>query len=242
MLLRSNDELKNGGTSIIGISNKLSFKEVLDPRSRSSLYETEMVFPPYTTEQLQQILLQRARIGFIETAVENSAINLAAAITAQENGDARYALKLLLNAGEVAEQAGKKKIDDNDVEAARRKVEIDLTTETINTLPENHQVVLYTIANLSTSGSKYSRLDGIAEGFLFSGEVYEHYENVCKKLRKKARSSRWFQEYLNDLEMLGLITTTPSSKGIRGHTTLIHLSMNAADVEMIVKKNIFGDH
>lgn len=241
-LTRVNDELKNGGTSIIGISNKLSFKEVLDPRSRSSLYETEMVFPPYTTEQLQQILLQRARIGFIETAVENSAINLAAAITAQENGDARYALKLLLNAGEVAEQAGKKKIDDNDVEAARRKVEIDLTTETINTLPENHQVVLYTIANLSTSGSKYSRLDGIAEGFLFSGEVYEHYENVCKKLRKKARSSRWFQEYLNDLEMLGLITTTPSSKGIRGHTTLIHLSMNAADVEMIVKKNIFGDH
>lgn len=238
-ITRINDEVKNGGTSIIGISNKLSFKDALDPRSRSSLYETEMVFPPYTSEQLQQILSQRSKVGFIENAVENSAINLTAAVTAQENGDARYALKLLLKAGEMAEIEKRTKVSDIDVEAARRKVEIDLAAETINTLPENHQIVLYSIAQISLSGSKYSRLDGVAEGFLFSGEVYEQYENTCKKLKKRARSSRWFQEYLNDLEMLGLITTTPSSKGVRGHTTLIRIGLSASDVEMIVKKNLF---
>jgi len=241
-LTRANDEAVSGGVSIIGISNKLSFKDALDPRSRSSLYETELIFPPYTSEQLQKILSQRIHDGFKENSVEPSAINLAAAITARESGDARYALKLLMKAGEAAEQKGKKKVDDEDVDAARQKVEIDLTAETINTLPEMHQIVLYAIASLSMNGSRYSRLmEGVEteDGFLFSGEAYEEYEKTCGKLKKKARSLRWYKEYLNDLEMLGLVTTTPSSKGVRGHTTLIRLGQKPEDVCDITKKNLF---
>ncbi|MDD5340418.1 MAG: AAA family ATPase [Candidatus ainarchaeum sp.] len=239
-LTRSNDEIKKGGVSMVGISNKLSFKDVLDPRSRSSLYETEMVFEPYTAEQLQKILSQRAEEGFEKGVVEPSAVNLAAAITSQESGDARYALKLLVKAGEMAEQAGRAKITDEDVEAARKKVELDLTMETTNTLPEMHQIVLYSIASISISGSKYSRLEGLESGFLFSGEVYEEYEATCKKLRKRPRSTRWYKEYLNDLETLGLITTTPSGKGIRGQTTLIKLGPSPHGILGIVKKNLFG--
>jgi cell division control protein 6 len=209
-LTRSNDEMKKGGVSIIGISNRLSFKDSLDARSRSSLYETEMIFEPYTAEQLQKILEQRVREGFGDGVVEGGAINLAAAITSQESGDARYALKLLNKAGEMAQQDGKGKVTDDDVENARKKVELDLTLETINTLPEMHQLVLYGIATLSRSGSRYSRLEGVDSGFLFSGEVYEEYERACKGVRKRPRSSRWYKEYLNDLETLGMIVTTPS--------------------------------
>lgn len=239
-LTRSNDEVKAGGVSIVGISNKLSFKDALDPRSRSSLYETEMVFEPYTAEQLQKILSQRAEEGFEPAVVEPAAVNLAAAITSQESGDARYALKLLVKAGEMAEQAGRARISDEDVEAARKKVELDLTMETTNTLPEMHQIVLYAIASLSMSGSRYSRLEGMESGFLFSGEVYEEYESACRKLRKRPRSTRWYKEYINDLETLGLITTTPSGKGIRGQTTLIKLGPAPQSIMAIVKKNLFG--
>ncbi len=237
-LTRANDEVTAGGVSIIGISNKLSFKEALDPRSRSSLQETEMVFPPYTTEQLRKILEGRIAEGFLPEVVRKSSINLAAAITAQESGDARYALKLLLKAGEAAEAEGKDKVTDDEVETARKKVEMDLTAETINTLPEMHQLVLYSIALLAKDGSRYSRLENLNDGVLFSGEVYEKYELLCKKTRKKARSTRWFREYLNDLEMLGLISTTPSSKGIRGHTTLIKLGQKPENVMGIVKVNL----
>jgi cell division control protein 6 len=242
-LTRVNDETQNGGVTMIGISNKLSFKDALDPRSRSSLYETEMVFPPYTSEQLRQILAQRVPEAFKENAVEDSAINLAAAITAKESGDARYALKLLLKAGEIADQNGKEKITDSDVEAAREKVELDLVGETINTLPEMHQVVLHAIASLSIKGSRYSRLEDmeIEKGFLLSGEAYEEYERTCERLKKKARSLRWFKEYINDLEMLGLVTTMPSSKGIRGHTTLIRIGQNPEDIYNITKRNLFGE-
>lgn len=240
-LTRANDELRGGGVSIIGISNKLDFKDALDPRSRSSLYETEMIFPSYSSEQLQKILLQRVKDGFQDGVVEDSAVNLAAALTAQESGDARYALKLLQKAGEMAEQSGKKRVADDDVEAARRRVELDLAAETIATLPENHQIVLFAIAKVSQNGSRYSRLEGVDESFLFSGEIYEEYEALCKKMRKRPRTLRWYKEYLNDLEMLGLITTTPSSKGIRGHTTLIKPGQNPKDIEKIVREKLSLD-
>lgn len=239
-LTRANDEAVNGGITIIGISNKLSFKDKLDPRSKSSLHEIEIIFPPYTSEQLQKILEQRIDEGFQKDIVKSSAINLASAITAQESGDARYALKLLLRAGEIAEQHGKKNVDDTDVEEARKRVEMDLISETVNTLPEMHKIVLHSIASLSINGSRYARLDNeIESGFLMSGEVYDEYDKNCRALNKKARSLRWYKEYLNDLEMLGLVTTTPSSKGIRGHTTLVKLGHTPEDVFEITKKNLF---
>ncbi|MEM4359509.1 MAG: AAA family ATPase [Candidatus Bilamarchaeaceae archaeon] len=244
-ITRANDETGagSGGATIIGISNKLSFKENLDPRSKSSLHEVEMIFPPYTSDQLQKILEQRVEEGFQPNVVKQSAINLAAAVTAQESGDARYALKLLLRAGEIAEQNRKQTVDDADVDEARKRVEIDLIAETVSTLPEMHKIVLYSIATLSLSGSRYSRLEReeIGDGFLMSGEVYEEYECNCKKLKKKPRSLRWYKEYLNDLEMLGLIITTPSSKGIRGHTTLVRLGQNPQDVCEITRKSLFGE-
>jgi len=240
-LTRCNDEVKGGGVSMIGISNRLSFKDPLDPRSRSSLYETEMVFPPYTAEQLQKILSDRALSGFQEGALDSSAVNLAAAITSQESGDARYALKLLMKAGEMAEQAGKERVSDEDVEAARRKVELDLTIETMNTLPQMHQAVFYAIGALSSGGSRYARLEDRDSEYLFSGEVYEEYEKVCRKLNKRPRSLRWYKEYLNDLEVLGLITTTPSGKGIRGQTTLIKMGPDSEWVMPELKKRLFNE-
>ena len=239
-LTRANDEAEKGGITLIGISNKLSFKEKLDPRSKSSLHEIEIIFPPYTSEQLQKILEQRIDEGFQKDVVKSSAINLASAITAQESGDARYALKLLLCAGEIAEQHKKKNVDDSDVEEARKRVEMDLIAETLNTLPEMHKIVLHSIATLSINGSRYARLDNeIENGFLMTGEVYDEYEKNCRILKKKSRSLRWYKEYLNDLEMLGLVTTTPSSKGIRGHTTLVKLGHTPEDVYSITKKNLF---
>ncbi len=237
-LTRANDETVHGGVTIIGISNKLSFKDSLDPRSKSSLYESEMIFQPYTAEQLRKILEERVKIGFKKGVVEQSAINLAAAITSQESGDARYALKLILKAGEVAEQLEKEKVTDEEVELARKKVELDLTRETINSLPTMHQIVLYVIAKLTKSGSRYTRLDGEHIGSLFSGEVYEEYERTCRALGKKPRTSRWYKEYLNDLEILGLITTTPSGKGVRGQTTLIRLGPQPEIILSILSKKL----
>ncbi|MCX8197480.1 MAG: orc1/cdc6 family replication initiation protein [Candidatus Micrarchaeota archaeon] len=239
-LTRSNDELQSGSVSIIGISNKLSFKDQLDPRSKSSLCENEFVFPTYTAPQLQEILAQRAKLGFKEGAIEEPAINLIAAITAQESGDARYALRLLIKSGEIADEKGATKITDREVEEARRSVDRDVAFDAICTLPDHQQLVLLAIANLSLDKSKISRLgekDQEDDFFLTSGEVYEEYCKVARKHRKPRRSARWYREYLNDLEMLGLITTVESGAGMRGRTRLIRIGYPPSDVKKIIEKN-----
>jgi len=238
MITRANDELEAGGLSVIGISNRLLFKEDLDPRSKSSLYEREMVFPPYTANQLQTILKQRAELGFGPNAFTSGAINLAGAVAAQESGDARYALKILFRAAEMAEESKQDKLTDAEVNAAREMVELDIVKEAIEKLPENHQVVLYAVAKLSLSGSKYARLDETDNGYLFSGEVYEEYSDLCKRLKKPPKTARSYRSYLNDLEMLGLLTCVESGKGIRGHTKLIKLGHPPQELIKIVSKNL----
>ncbi|MFA5412174.1 MAG: AAA family ATPase [Candidatus Micrarchaeia archaeon] len=239
-LTRANDELEKGGVSLIGISNRLTFKEGLDPRSKSSLYEREMVFPPYTAPQLQKILQQRVDLAFKENVISAGAINLASAFTAQDSGDARYALKLLLRAAELAEERSLSRISDAEVKEARDVVETDLVKEAVDKLPEHHQLVLYAVGRLTLSGSKYARFEDGKDGYLFSGDVYEDYSELCSKLRKAAKTARSYRSYLTDLEMLGLVTTVESGKGIRGHTKLIKLGHTPQETVSMMRQK-FGE-
>ncbi|MFA6328039.1 MAG: AAA family ATPase [Candidatus Micrarchaeia archaeon] len=240
-LTRANDELTSGSISILGITNRVNFKDQLGTRSKSSLCENEMVFAPYTATQLQSIVRQRAKMGFKPGVVDDSAINLSAALTANDSGDARYALKLLLKAGEIADDKGIVKITDKEVEDARRSVDTDIAFEAISTLPDHQQLVLLAIANLALDKGKNTRLttgtSDDEDSFLTSGEVYEGYCAAARKHRKPRRSARWYREYLNDLEMLGLITTVESGAGMRGRTRLIRIGYPATDVQKIVEKN-----
>ncbi|NYZ60087.1 AAA family ATPase [Candidatus Micrarchaeota archaeon] len=239
-LTRANDELGKGGVSLIGISNRLTFKDGLDPRSKSSLYERAMIFPPYTASELQKILQQRAEMAFKDNVISAGAINLASAFTAQDSGDARYALKMLSRAAELAEEKGLSKISDSEVKEARDVVETDLVKEAVDKLPEHLQLVLYAVARLTLSGSKYARFEEGKDGYLFSGDVYEDYAELCSKLRKASKTARSYRSYLNDLEMLGLVTTVESGKGIRGHTKLIKLGHTPQETVSMMKQK-FGE-
>ncbi len=240
-LTRANDDLRKGNLSILGVSNKVDFKQRLDARSRSSLCEEELVFQPYNAEQLSGILKIRVPMAFAPDVVHDSAIHLASAIAASENGDARYALLLLLRAGELVESQNRKTVVDHDVENSRKAAEEEKAFEIIGTLPEQQQLLLYALATLATDVS-YKRLveDG-GDKLYFSGEVYERYATVTKKLGKPPRTMRWYREYLKELEALGLVNTVQSGKGVRGHTTLIKLGYEAARVRTIIETKVLGE-
>lgn len=142
-LTRANSDVKHGGITIVGISNNISFKEDLDPRSISSLYETELVFPPYNSSELAEIMKQRAELGLKKDAVDASVINLIAAISAKESGDARLALKTLSMAGELAEEANRNKILVEDVQKAARNADEEIAYELVGMLPEHQRLVIY---------------------------------------------------------------------------------------------------
>jgi cell division control protein 6 len=235
-LTRCNDELKTGSVSLIGISNNLMFKDRLDPRTKSSLCEHEMVFPTYNAQELQEILEERTQLAFKENVVEQGAINLAAAIAARESGDARKAVLLLLRAGEIAEKQKALKVSDEFVKKAQKKVEEEIILNMVSTLPEQQQLVLYTIACLALTKKPFTTITGKQEeALLFSGEVYNEYCKIAKKFRNETVSARWYREYVSELEMFGLIITAASGQGIRGNTRLIKPAFDAKKIKEAIE-------
>lgn len=239
-LTRTNDDLKKGSLSVIGISNRIDFKKKLDARSKSSLCEKELVFHTYNASQLAGILESRVKTAFQHDALSKGALNLASAIAASENGDVRYALSLLLWAGELADGHKLKVVTEKEVEEARKKADEDKSFELVSGLPQHQQLVLYALC-LSDSEVYKKLVEENGDKFYFSGQVYEKYKSICRKVHVESRSSRWYREYLHELESSGLITTIESGKGVRGHATLISPGFDPAKIRIIIEKRILGD-
>jgi len=241
-LTRSNDELQQGGISIIGISNNLFFKDKLDARTKSALLQREMVFPPYNAEELKAILRERIKMAFRPNTVRDSATNLASAIAAQESGDARAAVMLMLRAGEEADRHGMSTVSDVHVRMGKSRVEEEVTLNMVETLPKQQQLVLYSVSLLTLQGKGFGKLNGSREeGVFFSGDAYTEYERIASGLSEQVVSSRWFREYVNELETYGLLITTASGKGVRGTTTLIRLGFDAKKLQKALEKELMVD-
>ncbi len=238
-LTRSNDELEKGSVSIAGISNNLMFKERLDPRTKSSLCEKELVFPPYNAEELKAILKQRVELGFKENSVNESALSLAAAYSAKESGDARTAVMLLLRAGELADEEKKGTVSEKEVEKAKSRVEEEIIFNMVSTLPEQQQLVLKAVAELTLSRRGVRKITGASEeGVFYSGDIFEKYQAIARGMQKDVVTARWYRQYISELETYGLLLTTSSGKGIRGQTRLIKLGFDARGINQVIDKEL----
>ncbi len=206
---RANERISPGFLNIIGISNDLKFKEDLDPRVLSSLGEEEIVFPPYTVEELREILHQRAMVAFKEAAFSQSAINLCAAMAGTEHGDARRAVDLLRIAGEVAEREGLNAVDDECVKRASAKMEHDRIEEALRSLPLQNKIILLAVSRFENGAN--------------TGEVYLSYNAISKKMGTEVLTQRRVSGILAELDMLGLLEAAVVSKGRRGRTKRIRL-------------------
>ncbi|OYT50571.1 MAG: cell division control protein Cdc6 [Desulfurococcales archaeon ex4484_204] len=216
-LTRINDELVRAKVAVIGITNDIKFMERLDPRVRSSLGEVEIVFPPYDAIQLTDILRDRASKAFRDGVIDDSVIQYCASIAAKEHGDARRALDLLRVAGEIAERSGCGSVTVEHVRKARVKIERDMVTEVIRTMPYHGKVVLLTIA---LAGGKFNS----------TGELYIRYRELCEVLRTEAVTQRRISDIVSELEMLGIISARIVSRGRYGKTRYIVLSVEPSTV------------
>ncbi|MGP8126010.1 MAG: Cdc6/Cdc18 family protein [Nitrososphaerales archaeon] len=220
---RSGERLSPGFLSLVGISNDLKFKDGLDPRVLSSLSEEELVFPPYTVEELKEILTERAKMAFRPEAASPAAINLCAAMAGSEHGDARRAIDLLRIAGEVAEREGLKEIDDSCIRRASDKMEHDRVEEAIRSLPVQNKAILLAV-------SKF-------KGGTNTGELYLAYSNLCRKAGLEALTQRRVSGILAELDLLGLIEASVVSKGRRGRTKRIQLLIGDDTLEKTLSED-----
>ncbi len=215
-LTRINQELKNAKINIIGISNDVLFMNNIDPRVKSSLNEEEMVFPPYDALQLKDILSERAKIAFNKGSISESVIAKCAAYAAREHGDARRALDLLRVAGEIAERAGRDRVEEKDVDLAEEKIEKETIEEVVKNLPVQSQSVLYAAFLILKS----------REPPVYTGEIYDVYKSICVRTATKPLTQRRVSDLISELDMLGIINAKVISKGRYGRTREISLSVS----------------
>ncbi|MBD3197467.1 MAG: AAA family ATPase [Candidatus Lokiarchaeota archaeon] len=228
-LTRLNENLDFCRTCLIGISNKLNFKENLDPRVISSLGEDHITFLTYDAKELGDILNERAKIAFYDDIIKEGVIPLCAALAAKEHGDARKALQLLRKAGEIAERTQNKHITGDHVKKAQDELERDHTIDYIKGMPLQAQVVLMSIYLISRF--RQNKLT-------ISGDVYEvHGELTSKIPGLRSLTRRRISDYINELCLAGIITAQKKSVGFHGNTKIIKLVVETKVLEGIFKES-----
>jgi cell division control protein 6 len=210
-----NEVLKKSKVTLVGISNDLRLKELLDPRVLSSLNEEEMVFRPYDAGELRTILAERANVAFVENALSDAALGLCAALAAAEHGDARRALDLLRVAGEVAERKGAAVVTEDDVREAEKHIEHNRILEALNNLTLHSKLVTLSIYHLDKT---------TAHGAI-TGEIYEVYDELSGELGVTPLTQRRLSTLINELDAMGLLNAKVVSMGRYGRTKKIRLEL-----------------
>jgi len=224
-LTRINQEVKNTKVTIVGISNKVSFIDNLDPRIRSSLSEEEMIFPPYNASELKNILLGRVGTAFSENVVDVVVVNKCAALAAQEHGDARKALDLLRVAAEIAEREGSARVMEKHVDTAEEKLDKDRIIEIIRAQPKQSKLVMLSVMLLHRKGKKNVQ----------TGEVYELYEKLAANNGLKNLTQRRVSDLISELDIFGIINASIISKGRYGRTRKINIQLSDKIVGLLSK-------
>ncbi|MAK40334.1 MAG: cell division control protein Cdc6 [Euryarchaeota archaeon] len=217
-LTNLNTLLKNSRCSIIGISNDLHFTQQLDPRVSSRLSQEDIVFHPYVASEIENILVERAKMGIKEEILEDGVINLCAALAAQEHGDARRALDLLRISVQKAEQRAQNRVGIKHVRLAQSQLEYDQVTPVLKTLPLHQKLVLFSICLNEENGLRN----------ISTGDVYRTYVDACKKIQIEPLTSRRVSSLLNELDTLGLIMAKNVSKGRGGRSKQVNSAIPKA--------------
>ncbi|MFX0083158.1 MAG: Cdc6/Cdc18 family protein [Candidatus Hodarchaeota archaeon] len=225
-LTRLNENLDHCKSSLIGISNKLKFRNNLDPRILSSLGEEHIVFPSYDASELRDILNERAKIAFHNNVLKEDVIPLCAALAAKEHGDARKALQLLRKAGELAERAQSKIVTSKYVDKAQEDIEKDYIMEYIKGMPLQAQLVLTSIYLIS----KFS-----PDHIIISGDIYDVHSEIRGLIPGiRQLTKRRISDYINELALSGIISAEVKSMGHYGRTKIIKFDIEIDIIERVL--------
>ncbi|MFB5631799.1 MAG: Cdc6/Cdc18 family protein [Nitrosopumilus sp.] len=222
-LTRANENLNSGSLTLIGISNDLTFKEKLDPRVISSLGEEEIVFTNYNVEQIKKILEERISEAFEAESVDESALNLCAALAGGEHGDARRAIDLIRVAGELAERQQSEKVTESHVRDASQKIEENKEETSLKSYPLHEKLVI--LAIMKANGSS-------------TGEIYTSYKNLCKVVGRDELTQRRITQMLSEIELSGIISGRLVHQGIHGRTKKYKLTVSSEMIKKTFKDDL----
>ena len=204
-LLRTHEVYPGTKIGVIVILSDLSIQlaDRLDARAQSIFRPGEVYFNPYSSDEVRQILDERARQGFYPGVLPKEQLELVVERT-MGGGDLRVGIDLLKRAGIAAEMDARRRIEEKDVMRAYTASRFLHLDAVIRTLDADERGVLDQIARASAGRDEIT-----------SGELFDEVHDTLG-----LRYTRYY-EIVTKLEAMRLVDIT--FRAGRGRTRTVNL-------------------
>lgn len=209
-ILRAHEAFKGVKTGVFAILSDIEFRFMLDKNVNSIFIPQEIIFNPYTKEEMGDILRERVKIGFYGDVISDELLD---EITehASSSGDLRVGIDLLRISGNLAEADASKTIEEKHIKEALKSTGSINLTYTLKSLSDDEKVLLDIIR--------------LSEDDLTAGSLY----NAFNKRISSSYAS--FNRILNKLEFLRLVDTNFTGKGVKGNSRVVILRFDPEEIQ-----------
>lgn len=216
---------------ILLISRDLSYHKFLEPSELSTLGRCIIEFPPYTSNQIKDILWDRVKLAFKPRAINDEILEFISDLIVKPpfNGDVRVALDLLLYSGNLAENLGFDRILPEHVRRVYAETHPGITTEDILDLSDRGKLVLLGLVRaLKNQKRAYVGLKEIREAYKLNNlrllQIHFHTIRHWKATIEYAKT----RDILHVMKVLG-------HRNIKNTLIYTHLVEGLRDDEFVCK-------
>jgi cell division control protein 6 len=209
-ILRAHEEFQGVRTGIFAILSDIEFRHMLDKNVNSVFIPQEIIFEPYTTQEMFDILKDRIKAGFYPDVISDDLLNEIAE-HASSAGDLRMGIDLLRVSGNFAEADASKTIEKKHLMEALQNTDSASLKSTLKTLSNDEKILLKAITEFNDDD-------------LVAGDLYKIF------IKKTSTSYASFDRALNKLEFLRLIDTKLTGKGVKGNSRIVILRFDTEEI------------
>ncbi len=179
----------------------------VEERTRSSLQPQRISFPPYTGENVYEILLKRAKHSLANQSVQKEALTYIASTT----DNIQYALTWLRKAAQQTENT----ITENQVKKLQSPAYQKYIQQLLQPFTPHHRQVFQSVQEL---------VDERDSSSIRTGPIYERYNQLCHEHREEPLTERRISDFLKHLELLNIIEAKYHYGGKNGKTRDIQIN------------------
>lgn len=214
-ILRAYEEFEGVRTGLFAIISDIEFRYILDKNVNSIFIPQEVIFNPYTYNEMRDILKERVKAGFYPDVMSDEILDEITENTSAI-GDLRVGIDLLGMVGNVAEADASRTIEEKHLEVAMQNTTSISLTKTLQNLSETEKTLLELIVK-----SK--------DEHLIAGNLYKNLTGI------KPLSYASFDRILNKLEFLRLIDIKFTGRG-KGNARVIVLRFHPQEINKCITK------
>lgn len=211
VLLRFHEYLHGENPISLLLISPRSVYEMFDGSVRSVFKKNIVRFPPYSADELFDILRMRAELALSTGAVDDDTLRLMAE-TASADGDARLGIEILERSARAASADGSPRILPEHVRYASASVAPSVGSSDLSRMADHLLLALLGIARELRQRPETT-----------SGEARRAYHVACEEYGLPRRSDTQHWKYIRVLEGSGMVSTRPSKGPHRGRTRFIRL-------------------